>query len=223
MNPLLHAVARVGTSWDNVIAAGASTPRKVLAALAVRRDRRTGLVAATVTLVLYLIAIGDLAVSLSGDWDHAPVIQTAPASLWRIRAPYLFEPVLVVHPIPQLAVFVSPVNIALGAVLAALVGCNIAVAANSARTAVSCRRPGYSRALAVLPAFLMGLACCVPTFLLVLGSGVAATLLPLVLPLRPIFYPLALVLLLAVLVSGTRERIPPPSTSPRTVADHGSR
>lgn len=211
MNPLLHAVARIGTGWDRVIAAGVSTPRRILTALAVRRHRRAGLVAALVTLVLYLLAIGDLAVSLSGTWTNAPLIQTAPAAMWQTRAPYLFEPVLVMHPAPQLAVFISPVNIALGAVLAALVGCNIAVAAHSARTAASCRRPGYSKVLAVLPAFLLGFACCVPTFLLVLGSGAAATLLPLMLPLRPIFYPLALLLLLTVLVSGTRERTSPPS------------
>lgn len=35
--------------------------------------------------------------------------------LFRARAPYLFEPVLAVHPLPQLTVLVSPLNLVLGA------------------------------------------------------------------------------------------------------------
>lgn len=211
MNPVPNFLARVGTGWDAVIAAGIATPSRVRAALAVRRFRWSGLLAAVVTLVVYLFAIGDLAVSLSGTGAETPAFRVAPDALWRVRAPYLFEPVLFAHLIPQVAVFVSPVNIVLGGVLAALVGCNIAVAAMAARNAVSCRRPGYSKVLAVLPAFLLGFACCVPTFLLALGSGVAAALLPVLLPLRPVFYPLSLVLLLATLVSGTRQWAMPPS------------
>lgn len=64
----------------------------------------------------------------------------------------------------------------------------------------SCRRTGYGRLLAAL---LTGVACCVPTFLLVLGST-AAVVLPVVVPLRILFYPLSLVLLAATLVWGTR-------------------
>ncbi len=81
------------------------------------------------------------------------------------------------HPSSHLAVFLSPVNLLLGAVVAALVGCNIAVAAHAARQAASCRRTRYARLLGVLPAFLLGFACCVPTFLLVLGASTAAALL----------------------------------------------
>lgn len=65
---------------------------------------------------------------------------------------------------------------------------------HGARRAIACRRPGYSRTLAVVPAFLLGFACCVPTFVLALGAGTAAAILPVLLPLRPLFYPLTLVL-----------------------------
>ncbi len=56
--------------------------------------------------------------------------------------------------------------------------------------------------LGVLPAFLLGFACCVPTFLLVLGTGTAAALLPVLVPLRPVFYPLTLVMLISTLMWG---------------------
>jgi hypothetical protein len=53
-------------------------------------------------------------------------------------------------------------------------------------------------------ALLTGVVCCVPAFLVVLGSSTAAVLLPVVAPLRMLFYPLSLVLLAAALVWGTR-------------------
>ncbi|WP_244206712.1 hypothetical protein [Streptomyces swartbergensis] len=140
--------------------------------------------------------------SASGRFTGASVFQAAPDQLFRARAPYLFEPVLAWHPSGHVAVFVSPVNLLLGTVVAALVGCNIAVAAFAARQAASCRRTRYARLLGVLPAFLLGFACCVPTFLLVIGTGAAAALLPVLIPLRPVFYPLTLVMLIATVVWG---------------------
>ncbi|MFP3990124.1 hypothetical protein U9R90_22180 [Streptomyces sp. E11-3] len=222
MNAVLAALARAGDAWDHTLAAAAAAPRRVRAALAVRRHRRIGLVSAAVVLMAYLFSIGDLAVSASGRFTGAPVFQTAGEQLFRARAPYLFEPVLAIHPGPYVAVFLSPVNLLLGAVIAALVGCNIAVAGLAARQAASCRYPGrrtgYARLLGVLPAFLLGFACCVPTFLLVLGTGTAAALLPVLLPLRPVFYPLTLVMLAGTLVWGT-SRI----DRPAAVTGRGSR
>jgi hypothetical protein len=55
----------------------------------------------------------------------------------------------------------------------------------------------------MLPAFLQGFACCVPTVLLLLGT--AAALLPVLISLRPVFYALTLVLLTAALVGQSRE------------------
>lgn len=98
----------------------------------------------------------------------------------------------------------SPVNLLLGGLVAALVGLNLAVAAYAATQAASCRRPGYGRLAAALPALLTGMACCVPTFLLVMGSGTAAVLLPIVTPMRGLYYPLSLTLLAATLVWGVR-------------------
>ncbi|MEV0170386.1 hypothetical protein AB0I00_04550 [Streptomyces sp. NPDC050803] len=211
MSRLVTALARAGDAWDATLAATTATPRQVRAALAVRRHRRVGFAAAALVLMGYLFSIGDLAVSASGRFTGVPVFRSAPGKLFHARAPYLFEPVLAWHPTPHVAVFLSPVNLLLGAVVAALVGCNIAVARLAARQAASCRRTRYARLLGVLPAFLLGFACCVPTFLLVLGTGTAAALLPVLIPLRPVFYPLTLVLLIGTLVWGTSRLGTPPA------------
>ncbi|WP_251017722.1 hypothetical protein [Streptomyces sp. ISL-1] len=213
MNRLLTTLARAGDAWDATLAATVATPRRARAALAVRRHRRVALAAAALVLVAYLFSIGDLAVSASGRFTGVPVFQSAPGQLFQTRAPYLFEPVLALHSTPHAAVFLSPVNLLLGAVVAALVGCNIAVAGLAARQVASCRRTRYARLLGVLPAFLLGFACCVPTLLLVLGAGTAAALLPVLIPLRPVFYPLTLVMLISTLVWGTSRL----DTTPYTV------
>ncbi|MER6999188.1 hypothetical protein [Streptomyces sp. NPDC000410] len=221
MSRPLTELVRAGDAWDATLAVIKTTPGQVRAALAVRRHRRAAQVAATLTLLVYLSSIGDLAVSPSGQFTGAPVVRIEPEQLFEARAPYLFEPVLAWHPTSHIAVFVSPVNLLLGIVVAALVGCNIAVATRAAaRQAASCRRTRYTRLLVVLPAFLLGFACCVPTFLLVLGASTAAALLPVLIPLRPVFYPLTLVMLAATLVWGA-SRSARPTRRPRHASDAG--
>lgn len=204
MNRTVTAVAKVGDATDATLAAVRATPRRARTALAVRRYRRAGIIAAVLTLALYLLAIGDIAV---GGRSAAARVELAPdwtQRLWQLRAPYLFEPVLALHPVPQLTIFVSPGNLVLGGLLAGLVGLNLTAATYAANQQTSCGSSGYGRLLAALPAFLTGAACCVPTFLIVLGSRAAAVLLPVLAPMRLLLYPLSLVLLTAALVWGTR-------------------
>lgn len=198
----MNWVAGVGDAADGALAALRATPRRVRTALAVRRHRWAGIIASVLALMLYLLAIGDIAL---GRRSSGPWLEPAPdwtERLFRVRAPYLFEPVLAVHPLPWLTVLLG-LNLVLASLLAVLVGLNLAVATHAAQVA-SCRRTGYGRLLAALPALLTGVACCVPTFLLVLGSSTAAVVLPVVVPLRILFYPLSLVLLAATLVWGAR-------------------
>lgn len=122
-------------------AAARATPRCLRAALMVPRHRRTGLITAVVVLVAYLFSIGDLAVSASGRFTGVPMFQTAWERVFQARAPYLFEPVVAVHPSAHRAVFVSPLNLLLGGIVAALVGCNIAVAGLAARQRRPAGRP----------------------------------------------------------------------------------
>lgn len=202
MSLAARAAAAVGNGWDLAASAARATPRTVRAGIGERRERWVFVVAASVILVLYLLAIGDLAISPSGRFSAAPAMRFVPDAVFQSRAPYLFEPVIALYLGSHVAAFLSPINVLLGLIVAALAGLNIALAAYGARQAVACRRPGYSRSLAVLPAFLLGFACCVPTFVLALGAGTAAAILPVLLPVRPLFYPLTLVLLLSALLWG---------------------
>jgi hypothetical protein len=197
-----RAAARVGNGSDKAVLALRDAPRIMKEALAPRRGRRVLGIAASAILALYLLAIGDIAISPSGRWAGVTSVRFAPDLLFRTRAPWLFEPVLELHPGAHVAVFASPINLVLGGIVAVLAGLNIALAAHAARQAADCRNPGYSRSLAVLPAFLLGFACCVPTFVLALGAGTAAAILPVLLPIRSLFYPVTVILLFGALVWG---------------------
>lgn len=107
----------------------------------------------------------------SRRWADAPLLR-APENLLDTRAPYLFEPVLALHPGAHLAMFLSPLNLLLGTIVAALAGANVAVTSHTAQHS-ACRRRGYGRLLGVLPAFPLGFACCAPTLLFVLGTAPA--------------------------------------------------
>lgn len=205
MTPLA-ALAKLGYTWDGLAAAVRATPRRAGAVLAVRRHRHRAVVVAGVVLVSYLFSIGDLAISTTGRWVDAPLLRAVPENLLDSRAPYLFEPVLALYPNAHFVVFFSPLNLLLGAIVAVLAGCNVAVAGYAAQL-TACRWPGYGRLLGVLPAFLLGFACCMPVLLLALGTATGAALLPLLLPLRPVFYPLTLALLVSALVWGTHRLV----------------
>ncbi|MQA04444.1 MAG: hypothetical protein GEV07_17545 [Streptosporangiales bacterium] len=203
-------VRRVGDLADATVAAVRLTPARVGRAWAGRRHRRLGLLTGVVVLLLYLLAIGDVtvaphatgrpAVTVPADWL---------AKLTATRAPYLFEPVAAVR-VPWLVVFVSPANLLLGGLLATLLAVNVAVASHLVHTRPSCRATAFGRLVAVLPAFGVGLACCAPTLLLVVGTGFAAALAPVVLPLRSWLFPLSVALLLANLLwTVTRPASPP--------------
>lgn len=204
MNRLVTTTARLGDGADAALAAICATPARARTALVVRRHRRAGILAAVVALGLYLLAIGDIVPDGRTSAPWAEVAPDWPERMWHARAPYLFEPVLSIHPLPQLTVLLSPVNLLLGGLLAALVGLNVTVATYAAAQATSCRRTGYGRLLAALPALFTGAACCVPTVLIVLGSSTATVLLPAVAALRMLFYPLSLALLALTLVWGPR-------------------
>ncbi len=216
MNALLAGLATIGLAAENVLAALRATPRKLAQALAVRRHRRLATATATATataiLLLYLLAIGDISVSATGQLGTGPAVQTMPDNLFRAKAPYLFEPVLAIRADSHLTLFVSPVNLALGAVVAALAGANAAVAGHAAQRG-ACRRVRYGGLLGALPAPGIGFACCTTTLLPVLGASTGAALLPAMLSIRPIFYPLAVVLLAATLAFSARPRKPLPEAS----------
>lgn len=204
----LTVLARIGSAAEHITTGIGAAVLEVWQVFTIRGHRRTAIAVGLTVLVLYLLAIGDIVVAASGALGNEPMYQMAPGRLFHAKAPFLFEPVLVIRPSTHVTLFLSPVNIGLGAVVAVLAGANVAVARHVGRQA-ECRRSGYSRLLGVLPVLGLGSACCAPTVLLAIGTSTTAMLVPVMLAVRPIFYPLTVVLLGASLVWTSRPRRAP--------------
>lgn len=162
-----------------------------------------------VYLVVYLVAIQNIILSPGRDLTRfvdVPSVQVVPdwtSKVFKQLAAFYYEPVVAVYPVNHLTVLVSPVNIAMGALLGLLVGLNVAVALHVLGRAKECRRRPFTGLLGALPGFLTGFACCVPTVALVLGAQFTVALVAL----RSYFFPFALVtLLLSLLWNARRAR-----------------
>jgi hypothetical protein len=157
------------------------------------------LVSATLYLLLYLFAIGDLGFHgapspLGVQWNRHPF-----TILFKQRSPFYFEAIAVVE-LPFLTYLFSPMNLLLGLVLSTLVGLNLAFSYLSlVQPKVCYGRPALGF-LASLPALLAGAACCGPLLLLLLGIQATASLIALF----GILVPIALLLLAGTLVVNVR-------------------
>lgn len=140
-----------------------------------RRDGLTVLgVVAVGYLLAYLVAIGHLA---AGTGDVGLLVVDEPVT--RAVQPVgtlQYEPVARLD-LGAVRLLVSPLNIALGAVLSALVGLNLALSYLAWRQPSACGIAARSGPLAALPALLSGAACCGPTLLIVLGIQASGLLL----------------------------------------------
>lgn len=197
---------KLGDLMDGVFSAFRAAPGGVLRALAARRARGIGVATGVAYLLIYLVTLGDIDVSTSGRYGRfvdVPSLQVVPQwseKLFAERAPFLYEPVVAIYPLPQLAIFVSVGNLLLGSLLALLLALNVAVAVEAVRERACRPRSAYAGVFGALPGFLMGFSCCVPTFLLVLGANFAAALVPV----RSYLFPLAVGLMALTLVWGGR-------------------
>ena len=97
--------------------------RVAAAALRDRGARRRAAAVAALYLPVYLVAVGDLVVWTGTDssrFVHAPSVEVAadwPAKLLAQRAPFAYEPVLAIHPVNHVTVFVAPADLAMGLLL----------------------------------------------------------------------------------------------------------
>lgn len=177
-----------------------------LHALRVRRYRRLALGAVVLYLLIYLLAIRNLILSPGTDLGRfvsLPSVRVAAdwgSKVFRQQAPFYYEPVVAIYPINHVTILLSPVNLAMGLLLAGLVGINLAVAFHLVRKARACRRRAFGGLLGALPGFLTGFACCVPTVALVVGAQFTVVLLAV----RSYFFPFALASLAASLLWNAR-------------------
>ena len=150
------------------------TATAVRGAVSRRDGRATLVVTGLLYFVGYLVGLRYLGL---GPWGHDLSVVADPlARATRLRSPFQWEPIALVVAGP-VELLVSPLNIALGAALAALVGTNLAVSVVAYRGPSACRLGPGAGAAAGLPGLLSGFACCGPTVLLVVGVQAGATVL----------------------------------------------
>lgn len=126
-------------------------------------------------LLLYLGTIGDLTVGLGGTGDvtvrTVDDFSRAFASVGFFR----FDAVAVVE-VGGVTFLLSPLNLLIAAVLAVLVGANLALTYLGIVQPRACGLEASTGVVAGIPALLSGAACCGPTFLLLVGVQASATL-----------------------------------------------
>jgi hypothetical protein len=158
--------------------------------------RRDGLAVAAFStvgyLALYSVAIGDLSLRRGADIGLVAVDRPLVRLLEQAPGAFSFEPILLVQFGLGTYLF-SPINAALGLLIALLVGLNMALSRVAIAQPRSCGIGAGSGLFASIPALLAGGACCAPVVFIALGITASGTLLALV----PWLLPLGLLLLAA--------------------------
>lgn len=160
-------------------------------------SRRDGKAIFAFTTLVYLVVFeygfGHL---VAGDGATDLFVVADPLTrMLQATGPYQYEPIALVALGPIQYLF-SPPTVAIGLVLAVLVGINLAVSWVVWRGPTACRvNPGVG-AVAGVPALLSGAVCCGPTILLVVGIQASGGLLAVFQWLVPVAFVLLLVTLL---------------------------
>jgi len=141
-----------------------------------RRDSATVVAVVTVGYLLaYLWATGDLSLRT----EVAPGVLVIDDPLGRLFArtgPASFGAIATVDT-GVVRLLLSPVNVAIGAIVAGLVGINLGMTYLAVRRPKACGIGAGSGLLASVPALLSGTVCCGPVVLLALGVQATAVVL----------------------------------------------
>lgn len=144
------------------------------------RSRRF-LIAALVALgayVLLYLAAAQYLVAAPGETDSFFAFRLLPdwrELMFRQRAPFVFEPIGALHFGPFM-LFVSIPNLVIAVALGLLVAANVAVSYFSFHALGLRGLRGLHSLIGTIPALISGMACCVPTLILVIGLQLTATL-----------------------------------------------
>lgn len=165
-------VGRMRTSLGGI-------PRHVIEAIRLtlgRRDARAVFVVVAVGyLVVYSWATGDL--SYRPNVDPRWLVVDDPLGRLSARTgPASFGAIATLDT-GVVRLLVSPINLAIGTVLAGLVGINLGLSYLAIRSPSACGIGTGSGAIASLPALLSGTVCCGPVVLLAVGVQASAALL----------------------------------------------
>lgn len=147
-------------------------------ALAFRRPNSAAvfLLATTIYLAGFLVAIGDLALQPGTGFSILFVEDPFARALERAPGPFAYEGIAIVD-LGVARYLFSPGNLLLGIGLAILVGLNLALSFLAVTQPKSCGIGAGTGVLASVPALLSGSACCAPIVLIVLGIQASSLLL----------------------------------------------
>ncbi len=166
-------------------------------------SRRDGRLVATLTGLGYLLAylwMADLLTIRPGADVGWLLVDEPLARALERRGPFSFEAIALVE-FGYGTLLLAPIDVIIGAGIAALVGLNLALAYLAAVQPAACGVEAGAGLAASVPALLSGTVCCAPAIVLAVGIQASATLLTLL----PWLLPVGLVLLVGSLgvVAGT--------------------
>ena len=173
--------------------------RAALGAAAARRDARLVMAGGGLAyLLLYLYTIGDLGQAFGAG----PTVRIADdlSRAFVSTGFFRFDAVALLA-WGGVAYLFSPLNLVVGATLAALVGANLGLSYLAVVQPRACGLEASTGAIAGVPALLSGAACCGPTILLVVGVQASATMISAF----ELLVPLAVALLVAGLLAIGRQ------------------
>lgn len=143
--------------------------RKITAILSIPYYRRRSAGIGLVYLVLFLAALQDISPGghgfefLTVDWTR----------MFDRAGAVTFEPIARLT-VPGLTILLSPLNIGIGLIVAALAAVNLIVTYVAFRQPRACSFNRSTGILASIPALLAGSACCAPALVLLLGLQVSS-------------------------------------------------
>jgi hypothetical protein len=165
-----------------------------------RKSRRVGLVVALIYFLIYLYSVGNIIVG-GTSWLGFRVVDDWQNKVFRSTAPYLWEAVGVLS-FEDLSVFISVPNLILAGVLSTLVLLNISTAMYTYYTMPI--RPGLRGLIGLVPSLFTGFVCCVPTFIITLGT-ISATFTVFFIEIRQYLIPSSLAIMAVNLIWSLRQ------------------
>ena len=129
--------------------------------------RRVGLLSGLIYFMLYLYSVGDISLG-SGIERGIFFLSKWEDVIFKMKSTFIWEAVGVVSG-KNIYMAISPLNILLGLILSGLIFINISTTLYAKKHPGSCSLGMKTRFLGVFASFLGGFACCVPTFIIVLG------------------------------------------------------
>lgn len=131
---------------------------------------RWGVLAGIFYFFLYLYSIGDISPESSSEKIDFFILNTWKKQILKSKGVFIWEGIGAFS-LGDLYMILSPLNITLGTVLSILVALNVVIALYGRKYPGSCPLNANKGILGIFTGLLGGFACCVPTFIIILGPA----------------------------------------------------